>query len=281
MNEFGQLILKTITELFGGNSVDFLIYMSLLFVTIWLFKEFKNRVDNEGRSKSEKIETILTVLIDLRFEVNDFCLNRDNLQIIKEKLAKAAPYLSYELCQDIYKFSGEVNENEIKEFINQLTKEIDIYKSEQNDEILQLNKITLEGAISYYYKSMFKPVVLSIFLTCFSIVIGFLLLYVFLAFVQSNSILKQYYLIQNVVNMILFISLCVVCFDSAVSKKMNWGKWISFIILFISSSICFVLSSKFQFLIIINFALYLLLPIIIRKIDLLLNKIFGDKLVNK
>ncbi|MFE6170186.1 hypothetical protein ACFVP8_20245 [Viridibacillus arvi] len=47
MNEIGQLILKTITELFGDNYIDLLIYMSLLFVTIWLFKEFKSRVDNE------------------------------------------------------------------------------------------------------------------------------------------------------------------------------------------------------------------------------------------
>lgn len=262
MDGIGQLILKTITELFGNNYIYFLIYVSLLFVTIWLFREFKNKVDNEEKNKKEKIETILTILIDLKFEVKDFYQNKDNLKIVKEKLVKASPYLSYELCQDIYKFSEQINENEITEFISKLSVEIDTYKSEQNNEILQLNKITIGGIIGYYYKTMFKPVVLPILLTLLAIIIGLLLLYIFLGLFQSNSIADKYYLLQQTVNIIIFVSLIIFIIDSLIMGKLNWGKreWISIIILLIASLICLGLFSEYNFLAIINCILYILFP---------------------
>ena len=260
MNEIGQLILKTITELFGDNYMDFLIYMSFLFVTIWLFREFKIKVDTEEKNKKEKLETILTVLIDLRFEVKDFCSNRDNLQIVKGKLAKAAPYLSYELCQDIYKFSEEISENEIIEFITKLSQEIDIYIREQTNEILQLNKLTIGGFISYYYKTMFRSIVLPISLTYFSMFFALLFLLIILIWFQTNTILQKYYLIQEIINTIIFISLLISVIDSAITKKLNLDKkaWTFIIILLISSIICSLFSSKYLLLSTLNFVIYIL-----------------------
>lgn len=267
MTEITQTIIEIITKLFGDNYIDFLIYMSLLFVIIWLFKEFKNKVDNEEKNKNEKIETILTVLIDLKFEVKDFYSNRGNFSVLKEKLAKAAPYVSYELCQDIYKFSREVTETKIKEFINQLSEEIDAYKREQNDEILHLNKKTIEGILKYYYKSMLRPIVLSVSLTYFSVLIGVFLLFILFAWFQLNSIWDKYYLVQELTNSILFISLLISVIDSAITKKLNWDKkaWVFIVSLLICSAICSIFFSKIPFLSTINFILYILYPILTKK----------------
>lgn len=260
-----QLLLELVIKLFEGNLIDLLFYLSTLFLFIWLYKEFRNRTENDEKIRKEKIENILIVLFDLQFELQHNYRGNDNFVSLQEKLVKAYPFLSYDLSKDIIKFFNNISNEEIETFIKKLNKEIDIYKANQPSEFYFMNQKSFSQTIEHYYMSKFRPIILPFMLTIFSLLIILIILLIMIVVSQTNSYLEKYLIIQELINSIIFLSALVAICDLFMLKKIeyNWKTWFYLAVFLVLSVVFLILFSKWIFSAPILFLFYFISAIYI------------------
>src|SRR4051812_40832076 len=128
-----KIVIESIKEITGGNALDLTIYFSILVLFFWLFKEFRNKLIDEETSIREKENNVLMEFLELEFELEQFYSNKSNFEKLKEKLVKVYPYLSYSLSKKISSFNIEMENEVIRDFINDIVSEKNIIKSNQLD----------------------------------------------------------------------------------------------------------------------------------------------------
>ncbi|TDK61734.1 hypothetical protein E2K98_12655 [Bacillus salipaludis] len=250
MNEIVSTIIDELKQLFGNNTINLLVFFAFLFLVIWLYKEFRNKMVEDERVRKEKINTILVELTDLEFELDEFIRNKSNFEKLKEKLIKVYPHLSYQLSEKVNKFTPDVEEAFIKEFKKELNVEKGLIKLNQNDEISHINERSLMKLWEYHYKTKFEPIVNPLILAIFSVLFVVIILMVWLGYTQADSNAKKYFLTQEIANIIIFIPFALGFLDSIKNKKLvkKWSSYIYLISFFTISILSFMFFEKVPFL---------------------------------
>lgn len=270
MNEVIKIVIEGIKKLFGDNYVNLILYLSILILALWLYKEFRIKMVEDEKIRKEKINNILVLLMDLEFELNDFIRNKSNFEKLKEKLISAYPYLSYKLSEKVSDFNPDLEETRIKEFLKELREEKSRYKINQFDELSIINEKYTLNIFEYHYKTKFKPFILPFFLTVFSLLIILIFTLILIFLYTTESLSQKLFLILVIINFLIFLIILLGFFDMTINKKIvyNWKIW-TYLIIFLSFSVLSLVVFPISPASIVLFVFYILsfflLPKILKK----------------
>ncbi|KML30381.1 hypothetical protein [Priestia aryabhattai] len=269
MNELVKIVLNSVDQLFGKNYVQLITYLLIALIGTWLYKEFRTQLLNSENYKREKYSEVLTILLELEYALNKFLINEVEFTQLEENLKAAYPYLSYDLSKEVGSFSTGIEKKKVEKFVERLSTERTNLKYNQPNAFSYLNERSISRSFGHLFRTMLSPVLIPFLLTLLTVVVSFMLLYLTSAMSTVESVVKQYYLIQGVIDYICFLMILVGIADIINNQKVSSMKHlVIFLIIFITLSItAFLLFSKFIIIPTILFVCYgILLKIYLPKI---------------
>ncbi|AWD67689.1 hypothetical protein ABFY54_15685 [Priestia megaterium] len=258
MNELVKIVLNSVDQLFGKNYVQLITYLLIALIGTWLYKEFRTQLLNSENYKREKYSEVLTILLELEYALNRFLINEVEFSQLEENLKAAYPYLSYDLSKEVGSFSTGIEKKKVEEFVERLSAERNNLKYNQPNAFSYLSERSISRSFGHLFRTMLSPVLIPFLLTLLTVVVSFMLLYLTSAMSTVESVVKQYYLIQGVIDYICFLMILVGIADIINNQKVSSMKHlVIFLIIFITLSItAFLLFSKFIIIPTILFVCY-------------------------
>ncbi|MCM2975892.1 hypothetical protein M3592_10630 [Priestia aryabhattai] len=258
MNELVKIVLNSVDQLFGKNYVQLITYLLIALIGTWLYKEFRTQLLNSENYKREKYSEVLTILLELEYALNKFLINEVEFTQLEENLKAAYPYLSYDLSKEVGSFSTGIEKKKVEKFVERLSTERTNLKYNQPNAFSYLNERSISRSFGHLFRTMLSPVLIPFLLTLLTVVVSFMLLYLTFAMSTVESVVKQYYLIQGVIDYICFLMILVGIADIINNQKVSSMKHlVIFLIIFITLSItAFLLFSKFIIIPTILFVCY-------------------------
>ncbi|MEK4753715.1 hypothetical protein MKX72_14550 [Priestia sp. FSL R5-0597] len=258
MNELVKIVLNSVDQLFGKNYVQLITYLLIALIGTWLYKEFRTQLLNSENYKREKYSEVLTILLELEYALNKFLINEVEFTQLEENLKAAYPYLSYDLGKEVGSFSTGIEKKKVEKFVERLSTERTNLKYNQPNAFSYLNERSISRSFGHLFRTMLSPVLIPFLLTLLTVVVSFMLLYLTFAMSTVESVVKQYYLIQGVIDYICFLMILVGIADIINNQKVSSMKHlVIFLIIFITLSItAFLLFSKFIIIPTILFVCY-------------------------
>jgi len=258
MNELVKIVLNSVDQLFGKNYVQLITYLLIALIGTWLYKEFRTQLLNSENYKREKYSEVLTILLELEYALNRFLINEVEFTQLEENLKAAYPYLSYDLSKEVGSFSTGIEKKKVEKFVERLSTERTNLKYNQPNAFSYLNERSISRSFGHLFRTMLSPVLIPFLLTLLTVVVSFMLLYLTFAMSTVESVVKQYYLIQGVIDYICFLMILVGIADIINNQKVSSMKHlVIFLIIFITLSItAFLLFSKFIIIPTILFVCY-------------------------
>ncbi|AKP77928.1 hypothetical protein AS52_02967 [Priestia megaterium Q3] len=258
MNELVKIVLNSVDQLFGKNYVQLITYLLIALIGTWLYKEFRTQLLNSENYKREKYSEVLTILLELEYALNKFLINEVEFTQLEENLKAAYPYLSYDLSKEVGSFSTGIEKKKVEKFVERLSTERTNLKYNQPNAFSYLNERSISRSFGHLFRTMLSPVLIPFLLTLLTVVVSFMLLYLTSAMSTVESVVKQYYLIQGVIDYICFLMILVGIADIINNQKVSSMKHlVIFLIIFITLSItAFLLFSKFIIIPTILFVCY-------------------------
>ncbi|NGY91383.1 hypothetical protein F3K44_14685 [Bacillus megaterium] len=208
--------------------------------------------------KEKKYSEVLTILLELEYALNRFLINEVEFSQLEENLKAAYPYLSYDLSKEVGSFSTGIEKKKVEEFVERLSAERNSLKYNQPNAFSYLSERSISRSFGHLFRTMLSPVLIPFLLTLLTVVVSFMLLYLTSAMSTVESVVKQYYLIQGVIDYICFLMILVGIADIINNQKVSSMKHlVIFLIIFITLSItAFLLFSKFIIIPTILFVCY-------------------------
>lgn len=258
MNELVKIVLNSVDQLFGKNYVQLITYLLIALIGTWLYKEFRTQLLNSENYKREKYSEVLIILLELEYALNRFLINELEFTQLEENLKAAYPYLSYDLSKEVGSFSTGIEKKKVEKFVERLSTERTNLKYNQPNAFSYLNERSISRSFGHLFRTMLSPVLIPFLLTLLTVVVSFMLLYLTSAMSTVESVVKQYYLIQGVIDYICFLMILVGIADIINNQKVSSMKHlVIFLIIFITLSItAFLLFSKFIIIPTILFVCY-------------------------
>lgn len=258
MNELVKIVLNSVDQLFGKNYVQLITYLLIALIGTWLYKEFRTQLLNSENYKREKYSEVLTILLELEYALNKFLINEVEFTQLEENSKAAYPYLSYDLSKEVGSFSTGIEKKKVEKFVERLSTERTNLKYNQPNAFSYLNERSISRSFGHLFRTMLSPVLIPFLLTLLTVVVSFMLLYLTSAMSTVESVVKQYYLIQGVIDYICFLMILVGIADIIKKQKVSSMKHlVIFLIIFITLSItAFLLFSKFIIIPTILFVCY-------------------------
>ncbi|WP_154992104.1 hypothetical protein [Priestia megaterium] len=258
MNELVKIVLNSVDQLFGKNYVQLITYLLIALIGTWLYKEFRTQLLNSENYKREKYSEVLTILLELEYALNKFLINEVEFTQLEENLKAAYPYLSYDLSKEVGSFSTGIEKKKVEKFVERLSTERTNLKYNQPNAFSYLNERSISRSFGHLFRTMLSPVLIPFLLTLLTVVVSFMLLYLTFAMSTVESVVKQYYLIQGVIDYICFLMILVGIADIINNQKVSSMKHlVIFLIIFITLSItAFLIFSKFIIIPTILFVCY-------------------------
>lgn len=274
MSEVAKVVFEGIKQLFGNNYVDLILYLSILLLALWLYREFRNKMVEDEKVRNEKVNSLLVILTDLEFELDEYMRTKSNFEKLKEKLINAYPFLSYNLSKKVSNFNPSIEDAYINKFIKELKEEKNGLKYNQHDGFSHINEKSILKLLEYHYKTKFETIISPFMMTIFSLSIILLFSLILISLSNFGTFLQKLYLILATFNSIIFIIVLIGLLDTAVNKKLKkkWSTWIFLILFFSISFTSAFFFPKLPYLPVVLFVFYLVslsifLPKIIKKID--------------
>ncbi|KGR89363.1 hypothetical protein [Lysinibacillus boronitolerans] len=271
MNELATLLIETIKGLFGEDKISMIFYFGILLVSVLLFKEFKNKISEEAKNKNEQLDIALKNMLDLKFELiiyKNSSKAQEDYDKLKNKLLNSFPYVSYKLSRELRNVHNNISDLKIDELATILDNEIDGLKSNQDSSVVMINSFNILDNISYIYRMRLHTIFMSTTMTFMALL--FILIFGFLYFALSNvdSGLNQYFLIQILINLVIFffyVLLVASLFQEEKIKKGLWS-WLYIIVSIIVSITLISLYTKWMWLGVIHFVLFFGMVFLLKKI---------------
>jgi hypothetical protein len=262
-----NVIIEGIKALIGNNPIGVILYLSTLFLFIWLYKEFRKTSLDIEQDNRARINSHMVTLLDLEFELIKFLEDKTNKDTLIEKLKAAYPIMTIELSKKVSKFSSKVDNQFIKEFISEIRSERNGMKERQNDSLIYINEKSLMRHLEYHFHSKFKSLLTPIMMTCLALFLIILFLLLTLAISSEQTIIEKIHLILTTMNSIVFITFLLGIFDAIIGKRVinRPLSWIYIILFFIFSFLSFAYSSECNILSTILFVFYIITPYFVLK----------------
>lgn len=270
MNELVKLATDTTNNLFGDNHIDFLFYLSLLISGILLFREYKLRIVEDKNKKNEQIDSAIKATYDLKIQLELFAkFERETEEYtqLREKVIVALPFLSYKLTKEINELTQTVSNDKLQELINGLEYELNILKYNQDSVVVALYNKALIDHIDFIYKSKIHPILIPFILTFLTLFAFLLILFFSFSFSNIDTIFSKYYLIQLIVNTILFVFYSLLI-DSLIQNdkiKKGWKTWAFIIGSFIISLTIFLMYKLHITITIVHFIIFFIMFWLLKK----------------
>jgi hypothetical protein len=262
-----NVIIEGIKALIGNNPIGVILYLSTLFLFIWLYKEFrKTSLDIEQENRA-RINSHMLSLLDLEFELSNFLEDKTNKDTLIEKLKAAYPIMTIELSKKVSKFTSNVDNQFIKEFILEIRSERNGMKERQNDSLIYINEKSLMRHFEYHYHSKSKSLLTPFMMTCLALFLIILFLLLTLAISSEQTIIEKIHLILTTMNSIVFLTFLIGIFDAVIGKRVinRPLSWIYIILFIIFSFLSFIYSSECYILSTILFIFYIITPFFVLK----------------
>lgn len=270
MDKLADLLIDTINSVFGEDKFSLIFYLGLILIAILLFKEFKNKIADDSKIKKEQLDIALKCLLELKFEFVKYqnpIKSEENYENLKVKIINAFPYVSYKLGEQLHTINATIENTRIDELIILLNLELEGLKRNQDSSIVMVNNDNIMDNISYILRTRFNNIFLSSTMTfialTFILIIGFLSL----ALSSVESIWEKYYLIQMILNLVLFLFYVLLIGDLLQQKKIKNSLWSwGYVILTIIISIVLIsLYKRGIWISSIHFALFFAMVLILKK----------------
>lgn len=270
MDKLADVIVETITELFGTDKLSLLFYLGLIILCILLFKEFKGKMNEEVKNKNEQLDIALRSLLDLKFEMIFFKgsqKSNDDLTNLRNKLIDAFPFLTFRLSEKLQQIKQFSDNENIDNLIVELEKEINGLKHSQNSSVVELNTHNILDNIIYNYRTRFYSIFMSVTMTLIALLFIIFVGFIYWALSNIDSVFEKYYLLQMLINLIIFLFYFVLVASLFQENKLkgNINSWFFIIGNPILSVFIISLYSSFIFLPSIHFLLLILGFMILKK----------------
>lgn len=157
----------------------------------------------------------------MEYALNRFLINEVEFTQLEENLKAAYPYLSYDLSKEVGSFSTGIEKKKVEEFVERLSTERTNLKYNQPNAFSYLNERSISRSFGHLFRTMLSPVLIPFLLTLLTVVVSFMLLYLTSAMSTVESVVKQYYLIQGVIDYICFLMILVGIADIINNQKVS------------------------------------------------------------
>lgn len=271
MNELAALLIETIKDLFGEDKISLVFYFGILIVSVLLFKEFKNKISEETKSKNEQLDIALIDILDFKFELiiyKNSSKTREDYDKLKSKLLNAFPYVSYKLSRELQVIDSTILDTKIDELTTKLDNEIGGLKSNQDSSVVMINSFNVLDNMSYIYRTRLHTIFMSTTMTFMALL--FILIFGFLYFALSivDSGLNKYYFIQMLINLMFFLFHVILIASLFQDDKIKRGLWSwVYVIIAITVSIALIsLYTKWMWLSIAHFVVLIVMVFLLKKI---------------
>lgn len=237
-----KIIIDGIKEVSGDNILDLTIYIAAIILFIWLFKEFRIKLIEEQKTTKEKESDVLIDFIDLEFELKQFINDKSNFDKLREKLTKIYPNLSYQLSKKVSNFRLEMENDEIKEFLEGLVNEKNNIKYNQLNGICSTNENSFFKMMEQQYKTKFLALVEPLLLALFSILIIITFILIMIGYSSIDSSVAKYFITQAIINILFCIILVIGILETLINKKFINKKstWIYLFGFFLATILLFI-----------------------------------------
>ncbi|GIM45978.1 hypothetical protein DNHGIG_15270 [Collibacillus ludicampi] len=186
---FFVLIGNALLQLAGGDPSVFLFWISLLVVTLWLFKEIKKTITDDKSLQVSRIDHKLeiygrlecNILLYLRLK------NEDSQKLIYEKLGESYSALSKPIYDKLFESLKSSDDDKLEECVKDIHEEVLNLKN-RREQIYPM--IYSNGVFEsfYYYMNIIERIFLPIIFTYFAFLFIFIIIAVVYVIIHLPTI---------------------------------------------------------------------------------------------
>ncbi|MGN7178160.1 hypothetical protein [Cytobacillus sp. SAFR-174] len=257
--EIIKIIFNGITEIFGNNLLDLIVYLAILALFLWLYKQFRIKLIEDEKYRREEETIILMRFLELEFELNNFYSSKSNFDKVKECLVNVYPYLTYDNSKKVEEFNLNMSDETILGFINDIRREKNGIKYNQFNEIANKNEKSIMKMLEYQYRTKFLPLLQPLLLSLFSILTILLFTIILIGYIENDSFEEKFYITLVLINLMSFLILIIVIIDLFSIKKIKKERrtWVWLAVVLLLSILYFTFFVANQILSIFLFIFYL------------------------
>lgn len=258
MTDLFNFVVNTIKQ---GN-YTLLFYMLLILLFMWLYKEFKNHLNELTKSNKGKIEKAIEIYSQILFTIINIENGKNDSSKLDEYLPKAYALLPKNILKKIYKWKNneQINLLEIKEELNY---EIMRLKYKQNSITTFNNEESIIQSMLYSLENIINSFIYPLFYAFSFIVIILLFIFFMLTINTIETTYDKIIFIIVMVNIPFKLLLLMIILDFTLKKQYvhNIINYLSIIFLVILPTIaCFfkTLPKHFVFIDLFLFIIYII-----------------------
>lgn len=258
---------KELYSFFLRGDEEKAIYLLIILLAIWLFKEIRNRYLQTEDSKVARFDIILEAYGSLEVSIVLYLKeqNETNAKNLYENISKSYPAFSRNIHKLVTGFLETHEDDKLNEILHELRKELSELKYEQSQKSYQLHHA--RGYLGYFW-SHFKTFCVPIFITLVTVVVilfAILFLYDFLT--PEQSWMTRINLLALIFSSGFLFVFAVTFVDLLMAKKLThgWKSW----------------SSLTGFIATVILLLYFKLPVVSAAVIVLFSTVIMPKLLKR